>query len=84
MSGSDKATVGKIEQWARWTFWPSLILTAVCLAMLYTGAPDRMWQWFLPVYLLIGMPIVVRSFVSDFRELRSMWRSRKGAGDDRL
>ncbi|RMB39151.1 hypothetical protein C8J44_2398 [Sphingomonas sp. PP-CE-3A-406] len=83
MNTSDKANVGKIERWARWTLWPALSLTVVCLAMLSTGATDRTWQWFLPVYLLVGMPIVVRSFFSDFISLRSIWRSLKGVGNDR-
>jgi hypothetical protein len=83
MNSSDKANVGKIERLARWTLWPALSSTVVCLAMLYTGALDRTWQWFLPVYLLVGMPIVVGSFFSDITGLRSIWRSREGVGDDR-
>ena len=84
MSGRETATVGKIEQWARWTFWPALLLTIICLAMLLIGASERAWQWFLPVYLLIGMPTILESFVSDFARLRSSWRSWRGAPDDEL
>jgi hypothetical protein len=76
--------MGKIEQWARWTFWPALALTIVGLAMLLTGASERVWQWFLPIYLLIGMPIIVESFVGDFSRVRRAWRWRRGASDDRL
>ncbi len=83
MSSSDKLAVGKIERLARWTLWPALSLTVVCLAMVYTGASDITWRWFLPVYLLVGMPLVVGSFVSDVTGLRSIWRSRKGVNDDR-
>jgi len=84
MSSSDKATVEKVERLAQWTLWPTMSLTVVCLSMLFTGVSDRTWQWFLPVYLLVSMPIVVGSFVSHFRGLRGIWRSRKGLGDDRL
>jgi len=84
MSSANRSTVGKTEQWARWTLWPTLILTVACLAMRYTGASDRTWQWFLPVYLLVGMPIIVGSFVSDFTGLRDIWRSWKDGGDDPL
>ncbi len=83
MNSSDKANVGRVERLARWTLLPALSLTAVCVAMLYTGASDKTWHWFLPAYLLVGTPIVVGSFVSDFAGLRSLWRSRKGVGDDR-
>jgi len=84
MSESDKATAGRLEQLARWTLWPALLLPVGCFAMLYTGASDRRWQWFLPVYLLVGIPPIGASFVSDFHRLRIMWRSRKGVGDERL
>ena len=80
MSESDKVTAGRLKQW---TLWPALLLSVVGLAMLYTGASDKTWYWFLPAYLLVGTPIVVGSFVSDFAGLRSLWRSRKGVGDDR-
>ncbi|MET3828331.1 fatty acid desaturase [Sphingomonas sp. PvP055] len=82
MNSSDKAAIGKIERLARWTLWPTLSLTVVCLAMLYAGASDITWRWFLPVYLLVGMPIVLGSFVSDVTRLRSICRSRKGVNDD--
>ncbi len=84
MSSSNKVEVGKLERLARWTLWPTLALTVVGLAMLYTGASDTIWRWFLPVYLLFGIPIVVASFVSDFTGLQGIWRSWKGIGDDRL
>ena len=74
----------KIEQWARWTFWPALLLTIAGLAMLFTGAYERAWQWFLPVYLIIGLPTIVQSFVDDFARLRRMWHARKGSSDDWL
>lgn len=83
MNSSDKVNVGTVERLVRWALWPALFLTVVCIAMLYTGVPDKTWQWFLPVYLLVGTPIVVGSFVSDFEGLRSILRSRKGNGDDR-
>jgi hypothetical protein len=82
--GGRGAAEGKIEQWARWALWPALILTIARLAMLLAGVPERTWQWFLPVYLLIGVPLVLESFVSDFARLRSLWRSRKGTPDDPL
>jgi hypothetical protein len=82
MSGSDRAPVGKIEQWARWTLWPAGFLTVVGLAMLYTGVSNKAWQWFLPIYLLVGTPIIIESFLCDVTRLRSLWRSRKGADND--
>ena len=74
----------KIETLARWTFWPALLFTVVCLAMLLIGASEAVWQWFLPIYLLVGIPTIVESFVSDFARLRRAWRWRKGTSDDRL
>ena len=84
MSDGDRTAIGKVEQWARWTFWPASILTVVCLAMLYWGAEGTTWKWFLPVYLLVGMPTIVESLASDFTRLRDLWRSRKDGGGDRL
>ena len=74
--------MGKIEQWARWTFWPACILTVAAIAMLLTGMSERTWQWFLPVYLLIGTPTVIQDFTTDLRRLKSLWRSRNGGEDD--
>ena len=74
----------KIETLARWTFWPALLFTILCLAMLLIGASETVWQWFLPIYLLVGMPTIVESFISDFARLRRAWRWRKGASDDQL
>ena len=76
--------MGKVKQWARWTFWPAVLLTIVCLAMLLTGASEGVWLWFLPVYLIVGMPIIVESVVSDFSRVRRLGRFRKGATDDWL
>jgi hypothetical protein len=83
MRGDGEETVGWIELLARWTFWPVSILTAVCLAMLYMGASDRTWQWVLQIYALVGIPIVMQSFMNDFAGLRGLWRLRRGSGNNR-
>ncbi len=58
MSDGKPVAVGEIEQWARWTFWPAVVLTVTFLVMLFTGASKSVWQWFLPTYLLVGMPTI--------------------------
>lgn len=82
MGDGKPVAVGKIQQLARWTFWPAVVLTVTCLVMLLTGASERVWQWFLPTYLLIGMPTIVESFVGDWTRLRRLWRYRRGGPDD--
>lgn len=82
MSDDTPGPVGKIEQLARWTLWPSATLTVVCLGMLLTGAADRVWAWFLPTYLFIGLPIVLEAFVSDWTRLRRIWRYLRGETND--
>lgn len=74
--------VSKIEQWARWTFWPAAGLTIAALTMLLIGASEAVWRWFLPTYLVIGMPTIVDAFVSDWARLRRMWRYWRGESDD--
>ena len=82
MSEGEPVALGKIELWARWTFWPAVILTVVCHVLLFTGVPETVWQWFLPAYLLFGMPTIVESFAGDWTRLRRLWRYRKGNSDD--
>jgi hypothetical protein len=82
MSDDKLVAVTKIEQWARWTYWPAVVLTVTGLVMLFTGASERVWQWFLPTYLLIGMPTIVESFVRDWTRLRRLWRYWRGDSDD--
>lgn len=82
MSDREPVAVGKIEKLARWTFWPTLVLTVTCLGLLFTGASERVWQWFLPVYLLIGLTTIIESFVGDWTRLRRLWRYRRGDSDD--
>jgi hypothetical protein len=76
------AAVRKIEQRARWMFWPALVLTLALLIMLITGASAGTLRWFLPLYLIVGMPIIVESFAGDFAQLRSSWRSLRGKSDE--
>ena len=71
-----------IERWAQKSLWAAGILTVVCLGMLYWGASERALLWLLPVYLLVGMPIIVADFVGDLARVRSLWRSRKAGDDD--
>lgn len=82
MSEDEPVAVSKIDQWARRTFWPVVVLTLVCLVLLFTGASEKVWQWFLPAYLLVGMPTIVESFVEDWTRLRRLWRYRKNNSDD--
>lgn len=74
--------IGKIEQLARWALWPSATLSVVCLGMLITGAADRLWAWFLPTYVLIGMPLILDGVVGDWTRLRRIWRYLRGDIDD--
>jgi hypothetical protein len=82
MSEDEPRAVRRIEQWARWTLWPSLILTLACLAMIFMGASERVWVWFLPTYLLVGMPTALEAFVSDWTRFRQLWRYWRGKSDD--
>jgi len=82
MDDDEPVAVGKIERWARWTLWPSLILTVVCLALVFTGAPESVWVWFAPTYLLVGTPTILEAFVTDWARLRLIWRYLKGESDD--
>ncbi|VXC64019.1 conserved hypothetical protein [Sphingomonas sp. AX6] len=82
MADGEPVAESKIELLARWTFWPTVVLTVACLIMLPTGALERVGQWFLPVYILIGLPTIVESFVGDWTRLRYMWRYRKGGFED--
>jgi hypothetical protein len=74
--------LSKIEQWARWTIWPAAILTVAALALLLFGASEAIWRWFLPAYLVIGMPTIAEAFVRDWTRLRRMWRYWRGETDD--
>ena len=82
MSDGDPVAAGKIEMWARWTFLPAVVLTVICLVLLFAGVSERVWQWFLPAYLLIGMPTIVEAFVGDWMRLRRLSRYRRGDSDD--
>jgi hypothetical protein len=83
MGDGKPVAVGKIEQLARWTFWPAVVLTVTGLVMLFIGVSERVLQWFVPVYLVIGMPTIVESFVGDWARLRRLWRYWRGGSDDR-
>lgn len=74
--------VGKIERLARWALWPAATLSVVGLGMLLAGAPNRVFAWFLPIYLFIGMPLVLDGFVTDSTRLRRIWHYLRGETDD--
>lgn len=82
MSDYTPQPVGMIERLARWALWPSAALSVVCLSMLLAGASSRVFAWFLPIYLVIGMPLVLDGFVSDWTRLRHIWRYLRGETDD--
>ncbi|RYE92469.1 MAG: hypothetical protein EOO77_46730 [Oxalobacteraceae bacterium] len=82
MSNNIPKPVGKIERLAQWALWPTVTLSVVGVGMLLTSAAARVWAWFLPVYLFIGMPLVLNGFVADWTRLRRLWRYLRGEADD--
>jgi len=71
-----------MERLARLALWPTVTLSVVGVGMLLASAADRVWAWFLPAYLFIGMPLVLDAFVIDWTRLRRIWRYLIGEADD--
>jgi hypothetical protein len=82
VSDNTPKPIGKMERLARLALWPTVTLSVVGVGMLLASAADRGWAWFLPVYLFIGMPLVLDAFVTDWTRLRRIWRYLRGEADD--
>ncbi len=82
MSDDIPRPAGKIKRLTRWALWPAAILSVVGLGMLLAGAPNMAFAWFLPIYVLVGMPLVLDGFVTDWTRLRRIWHYLRAETDD--
>lgn len=71
-----------IERLARWSMWPTMILTAVGIFLIFQGASKTTNGWFVLIYMIVGLPLIVDAFVGQAQALEAWinlkiaWRSR--------
>ncbi|KQN89788.1 hypothetical protein ASE95_16535 [Sphingomonas sp. Leaf231] len=62
-----------IERLARWSMWPTIILTAVGLYLIYVGASKATYGWFVLIYMIVGLPLIVDAFVGQAQAAEAAW-----------
>lgn len=62
-----------IERLARWSMWPTMILTAVGIFLIFHGASKTTYGWFVLIYMIVGLPLIVDAFVGQAQALEAAW-----------